>query len=100
MAGTFTDQATLASDNAFINKVRAAMLFRANELLALATTPSPKLKTLQQATNIIANAGGDAASMAWVVATTNATIAGAAPAVPVDGDVQFAVNTQLTANAV
>lgn len=100
MAGSFADQATLASDNTFINQVRAALLFRANELLALASPPSPKLNTLQQATNIIRNAGGDAPSMAWVIATTNPTIAAAAPAVPPDGDVQFAVNTQLTAAAV
>jgi hypothetical protein len=98
MAGTFSDQAVLASDNAFINKCRAAMLFRANELMAMASPPVPRLGTLQQATQIIRSSGSDASNMAWIVATTNPTIAAAAPAVPTDGDVQFAVNTQLTAS--
>lgn len=93
MAGTFAEQATLANDNAMIDKCRVAMLFRANELLSSQT--AQKLAVLQQAKNIVTNAGADAPSMAWKLATGNATIAAAAPAVPSDGDVQFSVNVQL-----
>lgn len=94
MAGTFSDQATLAQDVAFINKVRAAMLFRAVELT---TSESPQtLDTLQKMDSILQSAGGQAPSLAWLVATGNATIAAAAPAVPSDGDVQFVVNTFLS----
>lgn len=95
MAGTFAEQATLATDNTFIDKCRVAMLFRANQVLTSAELNDKTSKKIIQAKGIISNAGGDALNMAWKVATGNATIAGAAPAVPVDGDVQFAVNTQL-----
>lgn len=98
MAGTLTDKATLATDNTFINKVRAAMIFRANELLAsTAAQSSATLKTLALADGIFRNAANDAATMAWRVAASNATIGAAAPAVPIDSDVQFAVNTILVA---
>ncbi len=94
MAGTFSEQATLATDNSFINKCKVAMLFRANQILSDADT-NPGYKQMIQMQTIVNNAGGDAPNMAWKVATGNATIAAAAPAVPSDGDTQFAVNTQL-----
>lgn len=93
MAGTFDDRATLATNNAFINKCRAAMLFRAMELLTSAT--AQKVRTLDQMLVILQGAGGAAPNIAWTVATCNPTIAAAAPAVPNDSDTQFAVNAVL-----
>lgn len=94
MAGTFADKATLATDNAFINKVRVAMIFRANELLvSTAAQSATTLKALTAADSLFRNAASDAPNMAWRVAAGNATIGAAAPAVPIDSDVQFAVNT-------
>lgn len=93
MAGTFADQATLTADNAFIAKVRAALIFRANELYNSATAQS--YQTLVQARGILDNAGGDAPKYAALVATGNPTIAAAAPAVPSDSDTQYAVNVFL-----
>lgn len=93
MAGTFADQATLAADNAFIAKVRCAMIFRANELFN--STSAQTLSTLQQSKGILSNAGAQAGEIAALVATGNSTIAAASPAVPSDGDTQFAVNTVL-----
>jgi hypothetical protein len=98
MAGTFADKATLATDNSFINKVKVALIFRANELIN--STSAQSLATYDvvgHAKAIFQNAGSDAPSMAWRVAASNATIGAAAPAVPIDSDVQFAVNTILTA---
>lgn len=94
MAGTFSDQATLAADNAFIAKVRCALIFRANELYNSATAQS--YRTLAQARAILDSAGADAQKYAFLVASGNPTIAAAAPAVPSDGDTQYAVNTFLT----
>jgi hypothetical protein len=95
MAGTFADQATLASDNAFIAKVRAAMIYRATELFN--SQSAQTWATLNQARGILNNAAADAANIAALVASGNATIAAAAPAVPNDSDTQYAVNTVLTA---
>lgn len=93
MAGTFTDQNTLATDNAFIAKVRCAMIYRANQN---ATSSSRNtLDELQQAKSILMNAAAEASNMARLIASGNATIAAAAPAVPSDGDTQYAVNTTL-----
>lgn len=94
MAGTFTDKATLANDNAFINKCRTAMLFRANELTVSSTAQT--YATLSKMNAILQSAGDVAPKMAWLVATGNATIGAAAPAVPSDSDTQFAVNTMLS----
>lgn len=93
MAGTFAEQATLATDNAFINKCRVAMIFRANQLMTSATAQT--VRTLDQANTILNNSGNFAPTMAWLVATGNATISAAAPIVPNDADTQFAVNTML-----
>lgn len=94
MAGTFADQATLASDNAFIAKVRAALIFRATELSASETAQT--WAVLDQARNILNNAGSDAEHIAALISSGNPTIAAAAPAVPSDGDTQYAVNVTLT----
>jgi uncharacterized membrane protein YadS len=93
MPGTFADKATLASDNAFINKCRAAMIFRANELMTSATAQT--VTTLDKMQGIMASAGSGADRMAWIVACGNSAIGAAAPAVPSDSDTQFAVNTFL-----
>lgn len=93
MPGTFTDQATLATNNAFINKCRAAMIFRAVELTNSSTAQS--YRTLSKMSAILGNSGADAPNMAWLIATGNPTIAAAAPTVPIDSDTQFAVNTFL-----
>lgn len=95
MAGTFAEQAQLASDSAFIAKIRVAMIFRANELFN--SQSAQTLAVLLQAKGILSNAGSQAPDVAALVATGNPTIAAAAPAIPSDGDTQFAVNTVLTA---
>lgn len=93
MAGTFAEQAQLATDNTFIAKVKVAMIFRATELFN--SQSAQTLATLQQAKGILSNAGGQAGDIAALVAAGNPTIAAAAPAVPNDGDTQYAVNTVL-----
>jgi hypothetical protein len=94
MAGTFADQATLAADNSFIAKVRCAMIYRANELFT--SVSAQDYRVTVQARDILMSAAGNASSVAALVASGNATIAAAAPAVPNDGDTQYAVNTVLT----
>lgn len=94
MAGTFADQATLAKDGAFIDKCRVALLFRAREITDSAA--KQEFTLVQKMRSVLNNAGNDAQNMAWLVATGNATVAAGAPAIPADGDVQFAVNTFLT----
>lgn len=94
MAGTFAEQAELATSNAFIAKVKCAMIFRATELFNSASKQD--FLVLQQAREILMNAGGNAGTIAALVASGNATIAAAAPAVPSDGDTQYAVNVTLT----
>ena len=93
MAGTFADQATLANSTPFVNACRVAMLFRAVSLIT-GNTPQTAT-TLNKMMTIFNNAGADATSMAWRVAIGNPSIAAAAPALPPDSDIQFAVNTFL-----
>ena len=94
MAGSLTDQATLATDNTFINKCRAAMLARSVELMKSATPQN--FATLSKVMNVFQSAAADASSMAWRVATGSAAIAAGAPAVPSDSDTQQAVNVIMT----
>lgn len=94
MAGTLTDKATLATDNAFINKCRVAILARAVELTT-GKEVAQSYTTLSQMHAIIVNAGADAAGMAWRVVAGDPAIGAAAPAVPSDSDTQAAVNTFL-----
>lgn len=93
MAGTFAEQAELASSNAFVAKVKVAMIFRATELFN--SQAAQTISTLQQAKGILSNAGAQAPDIAALVATGNPTIAAAAPAIPNDGDTQYAVNVVL-----
>lgn len=93
MAGTLAEQAELATSNAFIAKVRCAMIYRANELYN--SESKQTLAVLQQAKQILQSAAGNAETVAALIASGNATIAAAAPAVPSDGDTQYAVNVTL-----
>ena len=95
MAGTYSEQATLASDNAFIAKVKVAMIKRAIEFYNSGTPQ--EYKVLEQSRRIINNAGSEAASIAALVVSAISTISAAAPAVPSDVDTQAGVNTVLTA---
>lgn len=95
MAGTFADQATLASDNAFIAKVRVAMVARAVEQYYNAT--AQPFSVLNQARQILNDAGNDAARISWLAIAADAAIKAAAPVVPSDAATQAAVNVVLTA---
>ena len=95
MAGSFTDQATLASDNGFIAKVRVAMIARAVEQYYNAT--AQPYSVLHQAKVILDSAGGDAARVAALAIAADANIKAAAPAVPSDAATQAAVNIVLAA---
>jgi len=94
MAGTLAEQSELAVSNAFIAKVKCAMIFRANQNYTSETKQS--LAVLEQSKSILRNAASDAPALAAIIASGNATIAAAAPAVPSDADTQYAVNTALT----
>jgi hypothetical protein len=95
MAGTFSEQATLASDNVFIAKVRVALIARAVEQYYNAT--AQPFSVLNQARGILNDGGQDAARVAWLVIAADANIKAAAPTVPSDSATQAAVNVVLTA---
>lgn len=82
MAGTYQDQATLASMNEFIAQVRVAMVKRAVEKY-YSLDPQP-FEILEQAKRILDSGASDADRIALLVATSDPTIAAAAPAVPSD----------------
>jgi hypothetical protein len=93
MAGTYADMAQLAVLNDFINLCRVSLLKRAVEL----DDGTDKLSAgmLNLIGSIMSDAENYAKRMAWLIAAGNATIAAAAPAVPSEGDTQYAVNTFL-----
>jgi hypothetical protein len=93
MAGAASDIATLASLNEFIVKVRVALVKRAVEIDAGSDRQSAS--TLNTVAGIMSDSEDIAKRMAWLVAAGNPTIAAAAPAVPSEGDTQYAVNTML-----
>ena len=106
MAGTYADQSTLATDNAFIALCRVALLKRALELSAEATArlaANEAARVILNQSNaeialcnsVLSDAQGYAQRMAWLVAAGNATIGAAAPALPTQNDVQYAVNQTL-----
>jgi hypothetical protein len=80
----------MTDELAEVNAAWAAAIKRAVELLESDTAQD--YRTLSQCKAILDNAAADAVSMAWRVACGNATIAGAAPSIPSDGDTQYAVN--------
>jgi hypothetical protein len=109
MPGTYAEQATLANTSEFIDLCRVALIKRVveldtnnaslvTELMGKASDPASSkfmLSTSSLATRIIGDAESFAKRMAWLVAAGNPTIGVNAPAVPKEGDVQFAVNTFL-----
>jgi hypothetical protein len=95
MAGTFADEATLASDNTFIGMVKRAMLTRAVEQYYNST--AQPYSVLNQAKTILITAAGNAADIAALAVAADATIKANAPTIPSDAATQSAVNTVLTA---
>jgi hypothetical protein len=93
MAGTYADQATLAVSSTFISQCKVALIHRAVEL----NDGSDRLSIgmLNLIRNVLSDSETYAGRVAWLVAAGNPTIAAAAPAVPSEGDTQFAVNTIL-----
>ena len=95
MAGTFADQATLATDNAFIAKVQRAMITTAVEKYYSSTAQD--FSVLLQSKQILDNGASDAARIASLCIAADATIQANSPAVPTDAATQTAVNVVLTA---
>jgi len=95
MAGTFSEQAQLATDNTFIGMVKRAMISRAVELYYSAT--AQPYSVLAQAKEILISAGNNADKIAALVIAADATISANAPVMPTDSATQTAVNTVLTA---
>jgi H+/gluconate symporter-like permease len=89
----FSEQITLANTNEFINKIKIALLIRANELY-LSVSPQ-NLKTLQKCSSILKSGASEAQTIALVIAASNSTISAIAPAVPDDDTIQSAVNQVL-----
>jgi hypothetical protein len=94
MAGTFAEQAQLANDTTFIEKVRVAMILRAVELINSASAQN--YRVLVQMNGIVNGGGSDAARMAALIVSGISTIGAAAPVHPTDAALQTAVNTVLT----
>jgi hypothetical protein len=109
MPGTYADKAELANLNDFIALCKVALLTRAveldtnnaqlvAELMGKASDPASTkfmLSATSIASRIIGNADDYAKRMAWLIVSGNPTIGAAAPAVPKEGDVQYAVNSFL-----
>jgi hypothetical protein len=95
MAGTLADQATLAQDSAFVNKVKAAMIFRA--VTQYNSASAQTFRTLEQSRDTLAGAAGSAQQIAWLCAVGVPSIASAAPAIPSDAATQSAVDAILAA---
>lgn len=95
MAGTLTDQATLAQDSAFVGKVKAAMIYRASSNFNSATAQT--YRALEQCRDILNGAANRAQEVAWLCAVAIPAIASAAPAIPSDAATQSAVDAILAA---
>ena len=95
MAGTLSEQATLAADSAFVAKVKAAMIFRASTNFNSATAQT--FRTLEQSRETLAGAASRAQEIAWLCAVGVPSIASAAPAIPSDAATQSAVDAILAA---
>ena len=100
MAGTYSDVATLAVDTAYQGKVKVALIDAAADVLAEATNTAQYDRRRDLAVVVMRNPSAEVERFAWVVAASNESVRAAAPAVPSDGDVQFAVNSAWTALAV
>lgn len=95
MAGTLADQATLAQDSAFVNKVKAAMIFRA--VAQYNSASAQTFRTLEQSRDTLAGAANKAQEIAWLCAVGVPSIASAAPVIPPDAATQSAVDAILAA---
>ena len=93
MAGTAADIAVLATLNEFIVQCRVALVKRAVEIDAGSDRQSAQM--LNGVAGIMSNSEDISKRMAWLIAAGNPTISAAAPAVPSEGDTQYAVNTML-----
>lgn len=95
MAGTLSEQATLAQDAAFVAKVKAAMIFRA--VTNFNSNTAQTFATLEQCRQILKDGGGDSGRVAWLCAVAIPSIAAAAPTIPSDAATQNAVDAILAA---
>ena len=95
MAGTLADQATLAQDSAFVNKVKAAMIFRA--VTQYNSASAQTFRTLEQSRETLNGAASRAQEIAWLCVVGVPSIASAAPAIPSDAATQSAVDAILAA---
>ena len=95
MAGTLSEQATLAADSAFVAKVKACMIFRAVTQFNSATAQT--FRTLEQSRETLNGAASRAQEIAWLCAVAVPSIASAAPAIPSDAATQTAVDSILAA---
>ena len=93
MAGTYADQAALATSNEFIAKVRVAIIKAALDIFL--GTDRKSVEMLQLVSNILIDSESYAKQMAWLIAGGNATVGAAAPAVPDDGALSWCVNDML-----
>lgn len=100
MAGAYSDVAALAADVAFQGKIRVALLDAAADVLAEAENTPQFDRRRELAVMVIRSPTTEVERAAWLVAASNESIRAAAPAVPSDGDVQFAVNSLWSALAV
>lgn len=93
MAGTYAEQATLASDNAFVALCRVSLLKRAKEMTD--DTTKQTVEEINFYYNLLINPDNYATRLAWLIATNHPTISAAAPVLPSDAVAQAAVNATL-----
>lgn len=90
MAGTLLDQNTLAGTNDFIAKCKGELIKKCLYIDLGQNSESVALRNL--AANILNDPAPYAARVAVLIAFGNATVAAAAPVVPVDADMAYVVN--------
>jgi hypothetical protein len=93
MSGTFIDQSTLAETNSFISICRISLIKRAIELDAATTKQTAAEMSLYR--DIIQNPDTYASKIALLIATSDAEVSSAAPAIPSDTVIQACVNTMM-----
>lgn len=93
MPGTYAEQAELAVNAAFVNKVRVALIKAALDIFA--GTDRQSVGTLGLVASVLTDSDAYAQKMAWLIAAGNATVGAAAPAIPDDGALSWCVNDML-----
>ena len=93
MPGTYADMAALAVNTSFQSLVKVALLKRCAELDA--ATDKLTVGQINLYKQGIFAPEQMTPVLSWIIASTNATIGAAAPAVPSESDTQYAVNTTL-----